>query len=86
MRIYLEQELKLQIKENYQIFPVAAQGIDFVGYKHYHTHTIIRKSIKKRFARMMRYNPNTKSMASYMGWFKHCKSENLKRKLIYERV
>eukprot|EP01037_Dinobryon_pediforme_P011467 gene11467-11560_t len=53
---YLQNELSLTLKQNYQIFPVAARGIDVVGYKHYHTHTLLRKSIKKSFARMMTFS------------------------------
>lgn len=79
---YLSEELKLVVKENYQVFPVQARGIDFVGYKFYHTHTLLRKSIKKRFARMLKRNPNKASIASYQGWTKHCNSINLKRKLL----
>jgi len=36
---YLSEQLKLTVKQNYQVFPVADRGIDFVGYVHYHTHT-----------------------------------------------
>lgn len=82
IREYLDTNLKLEIKGNYQVFPVEARGIDFVGYKFYHTHTKLRKSIKKSFARMMRYRRNKKSMASYYGWAKHCDSVNLLNKLI----
>jgi RNA-directed DNA polymerase len=59
IRQYLDRELKLTIKQNYQIFPVQDSGIDFVGYRMYHTHTMLRKSIKQNFARMMarRKNP-----------------------------
>ncbi len=32
IREYFTVNLKLEIKSNYQIFPVAARGIDFVGY------------------------------------------------------
>jgi RNA-directed DNA polymerase len=53
IRSYLSTELKLSIKSNYQIFPVSARSIDFVGYRFYHTHTLLRKTIKKSFARMM---------------------------------
>jgi retron-type reverse transcriptase len=79
---YLHKRLALQVKENWQVFPVAARGIDFVGYKFYHTHTLLRKSIKQRFARMLKYNPNAGSIASYYGWAKHCNSTNLLNKLL----
>jgi RNA-directed DNA polymerase len=78
---YLRGELKLTIKSNYQVFPVAARGIDFVGYVFYHTHIRLRKTIKKRFARMIATNRNQQSAASYFGWTKHCNSNHLIKKL-----
>lgn len=83
IRNYLQTELKLEVKQNYQVFPVAARGIDYVGYRFYHTHTLLRKSIKKSFARMMAKNRNPKSEAAYYGWAKHCNSKNLLKKLKY---
>lgn len=80
IREYIEKQLLLEIKKNYQIFPVAARGVDFVGYKFYHTHTLLRKSIKQNFIRMMKYNPNLKSFASYNGWVKHCDGKHLMKK------
>ncbi len=74
--------LKLEVKPNHQIFPVSAQGIDFVGYRFYHTHTLLRKSIKQRFARMLLHNPNPQSIASYNGWLKHCDAKHLTKKLL----
>lgn len=79
---YMTTELKLSIKENYQVFPVKARGIDFVGYKFYHTHILLRKSIKQNFARMLVKNRNPKSIASYNGWTSHCNSKNLINKLL----
>lgn len=82
MRAYLDVKLKLTIKSNYQIFPVQSRGVDFVGYVHYHTHTRLRKKIKKNFARMMAKRPNTASIAAYYGWAKHCNSNHLLKKLL----
>src|ERR1035437_8227713 len=82
IRTYLQQQLKLTIKENYQVFPVAARSIDFVGYRFYHTHTLLRKSIKQNFARMISSRKNKASIASYNGWAKHCNSKHLLKKLL----
>jgi len=79
---YLGENLKLTVKENYQIFPVEKRGIDFVGYVFYHTHTRIRKSIKQNFARMLVARKNPASIASYNGWLTHCNSKNLQKKLL----
>ena len=79
---YLGVELNLIVKQNYQVFPVAVRGIDFVGYVFYHTHTLVRKSIKKRFARMLARKRKDTSIASYNGWLTHCNSKNLSKKLL----
>lgn len=56
IRKMIEDELKLKIKGNYQIFPIAAnrydkhgRALDYVGYKFYRNQELIRKSIKKNF-------------------------------------
>jgi len=82
IRQYLSDNLKLTVKANYQIFPVESRGIDFVGYKMYHSHTLLRKGIKQRFAKMLKRRKNPQSVASYLGWTKHCNGRNLERKLL----
>lgn len=62
--------LKLEVKGNYQIFPVEKRGIDIVGYRHFHTHTLLRKTIKKNYIK----NKNKKT---HYSWLKHCNSKNL---------
>ncbi|MCZ8021193.1 MAG: reverse transcriptase/maturase family protein [Cyclobacteriaceae bacterium] len=74
--------IKLEVKENHQVFPVTSRGIDYVGYKFYHTHTLIRKSIKKSFARKIASNPNHTSKASYLGWLKHCNGKHLTKTIL----
>ena len=89
---YLTVNLKLEIKKNYQIFPVNHRGIDFVGYKFYHSHVLLRKGIKKRMmaklAKVRRLGlkgVNRKiQMASYWGWVSQpfTTTYNLKMKMI----
>lgn len=86
IREYLSNRLKLTVKENYQVFPVEARGIDFVGYRFYHTHVLLRKRIKQNFARMLANRKNPASVASYYGWAKHCNSRNLLKKLLHEKL
>lgn len=81
IKVYLH-ELKLEVKDNHQVFPVEARGIDFVGYVFYHTHIRIRKRIKQNFARKLAINPNHQSKASYLGWLGHCNAKNLTKKLL----
>jgi len=85
IKTYLDEKLHLKVKSNYQIFPVADRGIDFVGYRFYHTHTMLRKSIKQNFARMIKTRKNDKSIASYRGWADHADTIHLKKKLLNDK-
>jgi len=82
IQCYLLSELKLTVKSNYQVFPVAARGIDFVGYVFYHTHTRLRKRIKQNFARAAKRGKNTLSIPSYIGWASHADTKNLLKKIL----
>jgi hypothetical protein len=86
IRVYLNDKLRLTIKNNYQVFPVKSRGIDFVGYVFFHGYTRLRKSIKKSFARMLVTNKNTASIASYCGWAKHGNCKHLMKILLHEAV
>lgn len=81
IRTYLYTELKLEVKGNYQVFPVDARGIDFVGYVFYHGYTRLRKSIKKNFARKAGHIQFRRSWPSYLGWAKHADCKHLIKKL-----
>lgn len=84
---YLKVQLHLTVKENYQVFPVASRGIDFVGYRFFHTHCLLRKTIKQNFARMIARRPNKLSIASYYGWAVHANCTNLLNTLFtHERL
>ena len=89
IKLYLKYELNLQVKDNYQIFPVESRGVDFVGYKFYHKYTLLRKSIKIKMLRLVnKYNKGLitredfiNRMASYSGWMKYCNSKHLLNKI-----
>lgn len=89
IRTYLHDRLKLELKPNCQIFPVDSRGINFAGYIFYHTHTLLRKSIKQRLFRLInRYKAGKLSIeelqrkiTSYFGWLKYCDSKHLLQKI-----
>lgn len=91
IRAYLRDNLKLKVKRNYQVFPVDSRGIDFLGYVFYHSHTLLRKSIKQKLCRRVaklnkRKVAPTKEqykqqICSWWGWCKYCGSIHLMNKL-----
>jgi len=72
------------------VFPVDSRGIDFVGYKFYHTHILMRKSIKVRFCRKLA-KLNKKDLdakqykiqvSPYLGWAIHANTKRLLKKIL----
>lgn len=85
---YLAKELKLEVKANWQVFPIASRGIDFLGYRFFPGYTLLRKSIAQKFKQKMRkiakgdIKPQCalSSFVSYYGWMCHANTLNLRRK------
>lgn len=79
----------MKVKDNYQIYPVDSRGINFVGYVFYHTHTLIRKSIKYKIIRLVNSYLNREidkkefkvRMCAYYGWLKHADAKNRKENI-----
>lgn len=93
----LNAELKkkeLEIKGNWQIFPVDVRGIDFLGYRFFHDYTLLRKTIKQNMKKRFRKIKNNKdiessninSAMSYYGWLKYANCKNLLNSLYDDKV
>ncbi len=81
--IYLKERLKLDLKSNFQIFPVWSRGIRTLGYVIYHTHRLLSKKNKKNFIKAAKRKPrNRASIESYKGYAKHANSKHLLKKLL----
>ena len=86
---YLNTERQLEMKRNFQIFPVEARGIDFIGYVTRHAYCLARKRNKKALCKIvakLRKKGHTSQeirlmVASRMGFMVHCNSINLLRSL-----
>ena len=94
IEIYFRNELKLNIKGNWQIFPSYIRGVDFLGYRTFLNYTLLRKSTCKDMKRkltairakvesgnMMNYSEWC-CINSYRGWLKHCNSFRLSQKYV----
>lgn len=87
---YVSKELKLHIKDNWQIFPTQVRGVDFLGYRFFGKYTLVRKRTYKNMKRkMIQYakydtlNYNQKcSVVSYEGWLMHCDAHRLRKKYV----
>ncbi len=75
---YLFYELDLEVKSNYQVFPIEDRGIDYLGYVFRRKYILLRKRIKLKYKTMMKHNRNSKSIASYNGWLLRANTKNLR--------
>lgn len=90
---YIENELELEIKNNWQIFPIpvnrydkSGRALDYVGYKFFRNQKLMRKSIKQNFCRKVAKINKRKDISneeykreicSWLGWAKHSDSKHL---------
>lgn len=85
---FIERELKaigFRVKHNAKIYPVDKQGIDYIGYRFFHTHVLLRKRIKVNMMRKVNsivkrglpFDEARQELAGHWGWLKHCNSINL---------
>lgn len=51
IRSYLKNKLNINVKGNYQIFPIDIRGVDFVGYRFYRNKIILRNKTRNRMIR-----------------------------------
>lgn len=91
---YFSTEMKLVLKDNWQIFPTYVRGVDYLGYRVFLNYVLLRKSTCKEMkqkmtairekcesGRMMNYSEWC-CINSYKGWMKHCDSFRLQQKYI----
>ena len=77
--------LKLEVKPNWQIYPVEARGIDFLGFVFRHGYVLLRKRIKHNLFRALLHARKVcrsirqirLAVASYIGWLKYTNSNHL---------
>ena len=77
--------LSLEVKPNWQIFPVEARGVDFLGFVFRHEYIRLRKRIKHNIFKACKKIRNApmgmkakkQAVASYIGWLKYTNSIHL---------
>ena len=85
---YLKNNLDLNLKGNYQVFPSTKRGVDFLGYRFFGDYILLRKrTAKKMKKQLVQYEKQWYltysdycSVNSYLGWLQCCDSYKLKKK------
>ena len=91
---YLHKRLRLQMKGNWQVFPLKARPLDYVGYRFYQDHTTMRRKnflrftrqcrkVRKKIERHSRIAYRTAAgLLSRIGQLKHCDSVAARKKYV----
>lgn len=81
---YLHENLNLQVKWNYQIFPTEKRGVDFVGYRFFYEYTLLRKRtatrMKRKLKRIKEYKTDKNELLNYSEW---CSINSYVGRIIY---
>ena len=84
MMFYMERirQKGMEVKADWQVFPIRARGITFLSYRFFHGYTLLTKPLMFRIARRIRAAAKTLTphaamgVVSYLGILKHCDSHN----------
>lgn len=82
-------ELGMAIKNDWQLFPIKARGLQFLSYRFYNGFTILAKKLMFRIARKMKRGAKrltvhmAEGIMSYFGIMKHCNSYNFKQERVF---
>jgi hypothetical protein len=80
IREFLYSKLQLRLHENKIILSKYRSGVDFLGYVCFPNFRVIRTRTKKRMLKKI----ERRNFASYSGVLDHCRSHELKQRLIQE--
>lgn len=81
---FLLEKLKLNLHPNKVFLQTVASGIDFLGWKHFVDHRVLRETTRKRMLRRIKGNPTNGALQSYLGLLKHGNSIKIKDELLGE--
>lgn len=92
---YLKENLALDVKPNWQIYPVNVRGVAFIGYRYFRRFILLSSKTLKRFKNLCHRIAEKKAhkqrisykewcgVGSYIGWLKWCNGYNLCKKYVY---
>jgi RNA-directed DNA polymerase len=71
IKIFLKNNLLLDLHPNKVSITTLASGVDFLGWVHFPTHRVLRTTTKKRMFKNLKKNPNKETIQSYLGMLRH---------------
>ncbi len=81
IQVTLNSLLGLELHPNKVSISTVASGIDWLGWRQFTDHRILRTTTKRRMMKKMNNNPSAQSLQSYVGLMKHGNAQILTKQL-----
>lgn len=81
MHEFLQNRLQLSMHPNKIFIKTLASGVDFLGWKHFPHHRILRTSTKKRMFKRIGSNPAPETLTSYTGMLIHGNTYRIQKRI-----
>jgi len=82
IKLFLIEELKLELHPDKVFIKTFVSGIDFLGWINFSHHKMLRTTTKKRMFKKVSFNPVSEMLNSYLGLLKHGNTYKIRRNLI----
>lgn len=79
---FLSERLKLTLHPSKIFLQTISSGIDFLGWKHFIDHRILRKTTQRRILRRIKTSPVNETIQSYLGLLKHGNSVMVREEML----
>ncbi len=81
---FLLERLKLTLHPNKIFLQTVVSGVDFLGWKHFTDHRLLRKTTQNRMLRRIIASPTKETLQSYLGLLKHGNTAKVREELLNE--
>jgi len=78
---FLDERLKLELHPNKLFIQTISSGVDFLGWKHYFNHRLLRTVTKRRMLKRIKTNPKLATFESYKGLMKHGNTKKIQKQV-----
>lgn len=81
IREFLQNRLKLELHPNKIYLETLSSGVDFLGWVNFFDHRVLRTNTKRRMIKIIKENPDTQTINSYLGLLRHGNTHKIIEKL-----
>lgn len=84
IQAFLSEKLKLTLHPSKLFLQTVFSGVDFLGWKHFVDHRLLRQTTRKRMLKRIALSPTNETLQSYLGLLRYGNSVKAKEELLNE--